>query len=132
MSNFSRRSFLASSAALIAGASMPSRAQAVALTGIDWGGPLIEATRKITEGDKNVDITWELHSGGAGTELPKLKSGWPNPKYDLVAAWNPVYVTMISEDWLEPLTFDEMPNLRDIPSEYFFKEQNGEIVTLPR
>ena len=94
---FTRRSFLASTAALAAGASLPVRAQSTAqLTGIDWGGPLIEATRKITEGDKNVNITWELHSGGAGTVLPKIKSAWPNPKYDIVDAWNPVYVTMIN------------------------------------
>jgi len=131
--SFTRRSFLASTAALAAGASLPGRAQTTTqLTGIDWGGPLIEATRKITEGDKNVDITWELHSGGAGTVLPKIKSAWPNPKYDIVAAWNPVYVTMINEDWLEPLTLDEMPNLRDIPSEYFFKDKNGAIVNVPR
>ncbi len=103
MKTFTRRSFLASSAALIAGASVPSRAQApVPLTGIDWGGPLIEATRKISAADKNVDITWELHSGGAGTVLPKIKAAWPNPKYDIVACWNPVYVTMINEEWLEP------------------------------
>ena len=133
MNTFSRRSFLAGSAALIAGASLPSRAQSpVALTGIDWGGPLIAATRKITEGDKNVDITWDLHSGGAGTVLPKIKSAWPNPKYDIVAAWNPVYVTMINEGWLEPLTVEEMPNLRDVPTQYFFKDKSGAIVNVPR
>jgi len=132
MSNFTRRSFLASSAALIAGASLPARAQAVALTGIDWGGPLIEATRKITAGDKAVDITWDLHAGGAGTVLPKIKAAWPNPKYDIVAAWNPVYVTMINEEWLEPLTPDEIPNLKDVPSEYFFKDKSGAIVNVPR
>jgi len=133
MRTFTRRSFLASGAALLAGASVPSRAQApVPLTGIDWGGPLIEATRKITAGDKNVDVTWELHSGGAGTVLPKIKSAWPNPKYDIVAAWNPVYVTMINEDWLEPLTLDELPNLRDVPRQYLFTDKNGAIVNVPR
>src|ERR1700726_2293944 len=116
MKTFTRRRFLASSTALIAGASVPSRAQAaVPLTGIDWGGPLIEATRKITAGDKNVEMTWDLHSGGAGTVLPKIKAAWPNPKYDIVAAWNLVYVTLINEDWLDPVRPDEVPNMSDVP-----------------
>ena len=133
MRTFTRRSFLASSAALIAGASVSSRAQApVPLTGIDWGGPLIEATRKISAADKNVDITWELHSGGAGTVLPKIKAAWPNPKYDIVACWNPVYVTMINEEWLEPLSPDELPNLRDVPREYLFTDKSGAIINVPR
>ena len=133
MTTFTRRSFIASGAALIAGASMPSRAQTpVQLTGIDWGGPLIEATRKITAGDKDVDITWDLHAGGAGTVLPKIKAAWPNPKYDIVAAWNPVYVTMINEEWLEPLTVDEIPNLRDVPRQYLFTDKSGAIVNVPR
>src|SRR6476469_8099396 len=131
--SFTRRSFLATTAALAAGTSLPGRAQTTTqLTGIDWGGPLIEATRKISESDKDVAITWELHSGGAGTVLPKIKSAWPNPKYDIVAAWNPVYVTMINEAWLEPLTVDELPNLRDVPTDYFFKDKSGAIVNVPR
>src|SRR5438046_8848409 len=114
MRTFTRRTFLASGAALIAGASVPSRAQApVPLTGIDWGGPLIEAPRKITAGDKNVDVTWELHSGGAGTGLPKIKSAWPNQKYDIVAARNPHYVTMPNQDWLAQLKLDEVPHRGD-------------------
>jgi putative spermidine/putrescine transport system substrate-binding protein len=130
----SRRSVLAGGAAAIGAAAMPwrSAAAAIPLTGIDWGGPLIEATKKITAGDKDVDLTWDLHAGGAGTVLAKIKSAWPNPKYDLVAAWNPVFVTMINEGWLEPLSFDDLPNLRDVPSEYVFKDKSGAMVTVPR
>jgi putative spermidine/putrescine transport system substrate-binding protein len=132
--HISRRSVLAGSAAAIGATAMPWRGAnaAVALTGIEWGGPLIEATKKITAGDKDVDITWDLHAGGAGTVLAKIKSAWPNPKYDLVAAWNPVFVTMINEGWLEPLSFNDLPNLRDVPNEYFFKDKSGAVVNIPR
>jgi len=109
----------------------PARA-AVPLVGIDWGGPLIKATKEITEGDKNVSFTWDLHAGGAGTVLPKIKAAWPRPTYDIVAVWNPVIVTMINEGWLQPLTFDEIPNLRDIPTEYILKNGSGGMVNVPR
>jgi putative spermidine/putrescine transport system substrate-binding protein len=133
-SALTRRSILTAGAGLVAVSSLPWRAARAAtpLVGIDWGGPLIEATKKVTEGDKDVDFTWELHSGGAGTVLPKIKAAWPNPKYDIVAAWNPVFITMINEGWLEPLTFDELPNLRDVPPEYIFKDPSGAMVTVPR
>ena len=105
---------------------------AAQLVGIEWGGPLIEATKKISAGFHEADITWDLHAGGAGTVLPKIKAAWPHPKYDIVACWNPVYVTMINEGWLEPLTFDEIPNLRDVPKEYIFTDKSGAMVNVPR
>jgi putative spermidine/putrescine transport system substrate-binding protein len=118
----------------IAAATLPWRPAhaATELVGIDWGGPLIEATKKITEPFKEAEIAWDLHSGGAGTVLTKIKAAWPNPRYDIVACWNPVYVTMINEGWLEPLTFDKIPNLRDVPRDYIFTDKNGAMVNVPR
>jgi putative spermidine/putrescine transport system substrate-binding protein len=128
-----RRNALTLAAGTLAAYALPDEARAaVSLVGIDWGGPLIEATKKISAGYKAVDITWELHSGGAGTVLPKIKAAWPNAKYDIVAAWNPVFLTMINEGWLEPLTFDEIPNLRDVPPGYILKDGKGAMVTVPR
>lgn len=129
-----RRNALAVAAgALTAPAALPITANAAAsLVGIEWGGPLIEATKKVSAGYTAADVTWELHSGGAGTVLPKIKSAWPKPKYDIVAAWNPIFLTMINEGWLEPLTFDEIPNLRDMPPHYILKDNNGAMVTVPR
>ncbi|MFI4986269.1 MAG: PotD/PotF family extracellular solute-binding protein [Alphaproteobacteria bacterium] len=132
-----RRDFIAGAAAGLAATGLslsPNRAGAATepLVGIDWGGPLIEATKKIAAEDKGVDITWELHSGGAGTVLPKIKSAWPHPKYDIVAAWNPVFITMINEGWLEPLSEKEMPNLADIPRQFLFTDKAGDIVNVPR
>ena len=132
--SISRRSVLAASAAAMSASVIPWRnaTAAVALTGIDWGGPLIEATKKIAAADKDVDMTWDLHAGGAGTVLAKIKAAWPHPNYDIVAAWNPVFVTMINEGWLEPLSFDDLPNLKDVPSDYIFKDKSGAMVNVPR
>lgn len=129
-----RRSFLTASAAALAATQIPwqSASAATHLVGIDWGGPLIEATKAITAGDKNVDITWELHSGGAGTVLPKIKSAWPHPKYDIVAVWSPIFLTMIDEGWLESITYDDIPNLRDVPHDYILKDHAGSMVNVPR
>jgi putative spermidine/putrescine transport system substrate-binding protein len=136
-SKLTRRGLLTATAGglAVAGA-WPFRSVAYAdpvhLVGIDWGGPLIAATKKIAAGDPNVDITWELHSGGAGTVLSKIKAAWPHPEFDIVAAWNPVFISMTNEGWLEPLSYDELPNLRDVPSELLFKDKEGKIVNVPR
>ena len=58
------------------------------LDAITWGGPFINATKDASAGFSGADITWDLHSGGAGTVLSKIKAAWPEPRYDLVAAWN--------------------------------------------
>lgn len=133
-STISRRSIIAGGAAVIGAAALPWRPvrAAVPLVGIDWGGPLIAATKEIAAGDKNVSFTWDLHAGGAGTVLPKIKAAWPHPKYDIVAVWNPVVVTMIEEGWLEPLTFAEIPHLHDIPEQYILKNHAGAMVNVPR
>lgn len=132
-STMTRRDLLAGTAAVGGLAALPISARAaVQLTAIDWGGPLIEATKKITAKWTEAEFTWDLHSGGAGTVLPKIKAAWPNPKYDIVACWNPIYVTMINEDWLEPLTVAEIPNLADVPTDYLFKDKSGATVTVPR
>ena len=105
---------------------------AVPLVGVDWGGPLIESVRKLAAKDKDVDITWELHAGGAGTTMPKIKAAWPNPRYDFLAVFTLNYITMINEGWLEPLTVDDIPNLRDIPPELYTRDKTGAIVAAPR
>jgi putative spermidine/putrescine transport system substrate-binding protein len=39
---------------------------------------------------------------------------------------------VLREGWLEPLTYKEMPNLRDIPESLFYKDSAGNIVNVPR
>ena len=130
----SRRQMIIGTALATGAGALPLRIAnaAASLVGIDWGGPLIGATKEIAARFTNASFTWDLHAGGAGTVLPKIKAAWPHPTYDLVAVWNPVVVTMLNEGWLQPVTFEEVPNLRDIPEQFIFKAGTGGMVNIPR
>ena len=67
------------------------------LSVVDWGPPWIDNTKKIAASWGKADITWTLHSGGAASILPKIKAAWPNPPYDIVDNWSPVFNSMIRE-----------------------------------
>ena len=109
----SRRDFIASVAA--AGATAGAAAvlgagrvwAADSLVGVTWGGAQVEASKALAEKFssqvKPATFSWELHQGGAANILPKIRATWPQVKYDIVAAWDPVWHGMIQEDWLEPL-----------------------------
>lgn len=131
--NLTRRNVLAGAAAgaLATSPFLRTAHAATTLNAITWGGPFIDATKEVSTGFKQADIAWELHSGGAGTVLSKIKAAWPEPRYDLVAAWDPIFITMLNEGWLEPLTFEEVPNLRDVPEQFFYRDKNKQIVNVP-
>jgi putative spermidine/putrescine transport system substrate-binding protein len=90
-----RRSFfLGSSAAALGVLAAPSlgvrRTRAAEqLTAVQWGGNYIKVSKEIVAEKPNLDVTWELHAGGAAAILGKVKAAWPNVKYDTVAAWDP-------------------------------------------
>src|SRR5688572_21197070 len=88
---------------------------AVQLNAVWWGGPWVEGIQAITAKQQEVDVNWQLHAGGSAAVLPKIKSSWPNYSYDVVGSFTPVYPALIKEGWLEPLTVEEIPNLRDVP-----------------
>jgi putative spermidine/putrescine transport system substrate-binding protein len=99
-----------------------------------WGAAWIEVCRKIVEaytartGDK---VAWELHAGGAMAIIAKMKPLWPRVNYNLVSGWDPVFRAMIQEDWVLPVSLDEMPALKDIPPTFFQKNAKGELVSVP-
>ena len=99
-----------------------------------WGAAWIEVCRKIAEaytaktGDK---ITWELHAGGAMAIVAKIKPVWPRVNYNLISAWDPVFRAMIKEDWVLPVSLDEMPALKDIPPIFFQKNDKGGLMSVP-
>ena len=99
---------------------------------VEWGPPWIDATKKVAKKWDKVDFTWTLHSGGAASVLPKIKSSWPNPPYDLVDVWNPVFEAMIKEDWAETVTAADCPNLKDVPEDLITKDKNGNWKNIPR
>jgi putative spermidine/putrescine transport system substrate-binding protein len=79
----------------------------------------------------NAQIIWEAHAGGAAAIIAKIRATWPVVKYDVVAAWHPVFLTMRNEGWLEPVTEAEVPNLKDVPKDYIIKDDQGRWVTVP-
>ena len=97
------------------------------------GGAQAEASKTLAQGSssqvKPTTFSWELHQGGAAKILPKIRATWPQVKYDIVAAWNPVGDSIIQEDWLEPLS--DLPNLKDIPEQFWTKDRQGRPVTAP-
>jgi len=105
----------------------PAQAQEQLLV-VMWGAAWIEVSRKIVDayvaktGDK---VAWELHAGGAMGIVAKIKPAWPRVGYNLVSGWDPVFRAMIKEDWVVPVTTDEMPALKDIPPVFFQKNDKG-------
>ena len=102
------------------------------LSVVDWGPPWIDNTKKIAANWGKSDINWTLHSGGAASILPKIKAAWPNPPYDLVDNWSPVFLSMIREGWAETVTLDDCPNLADVPESLISKDADGNWKNIPR
>ncbi len=137
-SKFTRRDILKTTAAggvAVATMSFPfintSHAQS-SLSVVDWGPPWIDNSKKIAKAWGKTDITWTLHSGGAASILPKIKAAWPNPPYDLVDNWSPVFLSMIREGWAETVTLEDCPNLADVPESLITKDEDGNWKNIPR
>jgi putative spermidine/putrescine transport system substrate-binding protein len=105
---------------------------AEALSVVDWGPPWIDNTKKIAKAWGKSPINWTLHSGGAASVLRKIKAAWPNPPYDLIDNWSPVFLSMIREDWAETVTLADCPNLKDIPEGLIAKDDKGNWKNVPR
>lgn len=101
---------------------------------VQWGAAWIEVSRKIVEaytaqsGDK---VTWELHAGGAMGIVAKIKPVWPRVGYNVISGWDPSFRAMIKEDWVVPVSLDEMPALKDIPPAFFQKDAAGRLLSTP-
>ena len=102
------------------------------LSVVDWGPPWIEHAKKTGEAWGKAEINWTLHSGGAASILPKIKAAWPNPPYDLVDNWSPVFLSMVREGWAETVTLDNCPNLADVPEGLITKDADGNWKNIPR
>jgi putative spermidine/putrescine transport system substrate-binding protein len=136
---WNRRSVLAGAAGLglAGGLTIPMRgAQAVGdrLVVVQWGAGWIEVSKRLVEpymkntGDQ---ITWELHAGGAMAIVAKIKPQWPHIPYNVVSCWDPVFRSMDAEGWLDPVTLDEVPNLKDVPEAFILKNAKGEFISVP-
>ena len=137
--DISRRKFL-NSTALAAGAAGLSSAfpfgrealaQKTQLVAVMWGGPWLEGAKAATALQTKYDVKWELHTGGSGAIIPKIKAVWPNAPYDFATQFSPQFITWEREGWQEPVTKEEMPALKDIPDDLLYKGKNGDILAIP-
>lgn len=135
---YTRRDFVKVAGGLAAASSslgMPfinTAAAAEPLSVVDWGPPWIDNTKKIAKAWGKSSINWTLHAGGAASILPKIKASWPNPPYDVIDNWSPVFKSMIREGWAETVTLADCPNLKDIPEGLIPKDENGNWKVIPR
>lgn len=138
--NPTRRNVLIGGASALAAAgltaTMPGVKKAWAkesITVVEWGGAYVKGIKELVKRQGKYDVTWELHAGGAAAILPKIKSQWPdNLRYDLVAAWSPVFLSMVREGWAETVTLGDVPNLKDVPEALITKDDQGNWKNIPR
>ena len=137
-SNISRRKFLHSTASGVGAAGMLSAfpwamdaKAAIQLTGVQWGGPWVESNDAVNKKQDMWDVRWELHTGGSAAIIPKIKAAWPNVRYDFVTQYNPLYYIWAREDWAEPFTEAEMPNLKDLAQDQIHRNSKGEAISIP-
>jgi putative spermidine/putrescine transport system substrate-binding protein len=134
MSLVCRRSFISG----LAGATVIAPFQGVlaqqrpTLTAVEWGGQTLESIQAIQRFQSVADVKWQLHAGGAAAIIAKISAAKPAVNYDVVAAWSPVFVTMIKQDWLETVTVEDVPNLADIPPSLIIRDAAGAAKTIPR
>ncbi|MES5487186.1 extracellular solute-binding protein [Bradyrhizobium sp. INPA03-11B] len=102
------------------------------ITATEWGGNHIESIKKIATEQSDVDINWELFTGGALTIVPKIKAKWPHPGIDLVAGYNASFQQIAREGWAEPVTAENVPHIVDIPRNLLVKDSAGNIINIPR
>ncbi len=139
MTLIDRRSFLGRAAGAAAVGSLAStlplareaRAPKTQLTGVIWGGPWLAGAKAVTEKQSTYDIKWELLQGGSATIIPKIKAAWPNPPYDFVVQFSPLYHLWEREGWAEPVTAAEMPNIANLVPDTFYRDTKGANITVP-
>ncbi len=119
----------------VLGAMLPWARSAFAdesMVGVEWGSPYIDATKAALSHYNGANVTWELHQNGAAAILAKIKATWPNTAYSIVDMWSPVFVACMKEGWSEPVSFDDVPHLADIPPAFITKDKDGRFFSIPR
>jgi len=124
----------AGAAALLGSSKLPRNLAhaAQSLTGVEWGGPYIEWLQQVADNQDEFELQTELHASGAAAILAKVKATWPDVPYDFIAAYDPVFTSMIKEDWVATVTPDLVPEMASIPEKYIFKDAAGNWKNIPR
>src|ERR1700730_9591938 len=137
--SITRRNILMETAAAagLAGTSsallLPGRANAAeTLAAITWGGVTGQTVKKVSSMFKEVDVDWAYYATASGELLGKTKAAWPNAPFDLSQNWDPEFMQMQSEGWLETVTEADIPNLAGIPQSLMhFRDANNRNYAIP-
>jgi len=105
---------------------------ATSLSIVEWGPPWITSTKRVATAWGKSRINWALQADDATSILPKIKAAWPNPPYDMINSWSPVFLSMMRENWAATVTVDDCPNLADVPEELITKDGYGNWKNIPR
>lgn len=130
--SYSRRRFLRSAGlGLVALSPLRTLAAERALTVVEWGGPWLNSSKALLADQGTFDVSWVLHAGASAAIIPKIKAALPKVPYDLVHSFPPVTYAMLQEGWLEPFTFEDVPNLRDVPTNFLMMNAENQIINCP-
>jgi putative spermidine/putrescine transport system substrate-binding protein len=131
--DLSRRSFNGAAAAALFATAFAHRAAWARenVVAVEWGGPWLDASNALLAAQNDFQVNWVLHAGSSSAIVPKIKSGLPRIPYDLVHSFPPVTAAMQSEGWLETLTAEDVPNLRDVPDNFLIRNAQGQIINCP-
>ncbi|MFC5068532.1 extracellular solute-binding protein [Flaviflagellibacter deserti] len=142
MSSITRRTFtqgaLAGSGLAMGGLMAPGMIRpAVAadrLMVVQWGAQWIDVSKQLLtkyQQTSDTQVAWELHSGGAAAVVAKIKATWPNTQYNVLSVWDPVFRSLMAEDWLVPVDENIVTNLKTIPDQFIQKNAAGQKMTIP-
>jgi putative spermidine/putrescine transport system substrate-binding protein len=99
---------------------------------ITWGGNYGDVLKQITDRYKDVEVDWSLYQSAALEILAKIRSSWPNPPVDMCETWDPIFLQLQGEGWLESVADSEMPNLADVPKNVLrYRDSNGRLFAIP-
>ncbi|WP_369726288.1 extracellular solute-binding protein [Bradyrhizobium sp. LLZ17] len=101
------------------------------ITASEWGGVHIESIKKIADEQSDVDINWQTIAGAINI-LPKIRAAWPQPGIDLVAGYEASFQEIARQNWAEPVTAANVPNIVDVPEKLLMKDSGGNIINIPR
>lgn len=131
---FGRGALATAGAALATPALVRPAVAAERLLVVQWGAQWIEVSKKILEmyqEENDIQVAWELHSGGSAAVVARIKAEWPNTQRNVLSVWDPVFRDMIAEDWLAPVDEGIVTNLSAIPDPFIQKNDAGQKMTVP-
>lgn len=105
-----------------------------AVTIVMWGGTYMEGARPLFDeftSRTRMPVNVDLHVGGSMAVLARIKADLPVVKRDVIAGYDPVFVAMAKEGWLDEITPAKVPAMNELsPFAQFRDPATGKVVAL--